>query len=122
MARYSSASLRYSSSIRRVSFSASTADSCAVWPSCHKNSVVRKKSLVLISQRTTLAHWLINKGRSLYDCIHFLYIDQITVSDVGRTITSSSSLDSGSTTIPLFSSDFKRVCVTTAHSFAKPSI
>ena len=49
-------------------------------------------------------------------------MDQTTVSDVGLTITSSSSLDSGSTTMPFSPSDFKRVCVTTAHSLAKPSI
>ena len=28
----------------------------AVWPSCHKNSAVRKNIRVLISQRMTLAH------------------------------------------------------------------
>ena len=45
----------------------------------------------------------------------------MTVSDVGRTMISSSSFDSGSTTTPFSASDFNLVCVTTAHSFAKPS-
>ena len=43
------------------------------------------------------------------------------VSDVGRTIISSSSFESGSTTTPFSESAFKRVWVTTAHSLANPS-
>ena len=44
------------------------------------------------------------------------------VSEVGRTISSSSSLASGSTTTPFPSGSFiRRWCVTTAHSLANPA-
>ena len=36
----------------------------AVWPSCQRNSVVLRNTRGRISQRTTFAHWLSNKGRS----------------------------------------------------------
>ena len=35
-------------------------------------AAVRKKRRVRISQRTTLAHWLMRMGKSRYDCIQFL--------------------------------------------------
>ena len=47
--------------------SASSRVSCAVCPSCHRNSAVRRNRRVRISQRTTLAHWLQRIGRSRYD-------------------------------------------------------
>ena len=43
------------------------------------------------SQRTMFAHWLIRMGRSRQLWIHFLYMAQITVSEVGRTTRGSSS-------------------------------
>ena len=43
--------------------SASWAVACAVCPSCHKNSRLLKKGLVVFSQRTTLHHWLYSFGR-----------------------------------------------------------
>ena len=67
-----------------VSSSASSAVSCAVWPSCQRNSVVRRNSRVTFSQRTTLAHWLMRIGRSRHDCIHFAYIVPMMASEVGR--------------------------------------
>ena len=30
---------------------------CAVWPSCHRNSLVRRNGRVRISHRNTFAHW-----------------------------------------------------------------
>ena len=65
----SSAKSRYTSSIFSVSSRASSAVACAVCPSCHRNSVVRRNMRVRISQRTTLAHWLISTGRSRHDWI-----------------------------------------------------
>ena len=47
-----------------VSSTASGSVACAVWPSCHRNSAVRRNIRVRISQRTTLHHWLISSGRS----------------------------------------------------------
>ena len=44
----------------------------AVCPSCQRNSAVRRNTLVLISQRTTLHHWLQSIGRSLQEVIQFL--------------------------------------------------
>ena len=34
-----------------------------VWPSCQRNSVVRRNGRVRFSQRTTFAHWLIEDGQ-----------------------------------------------------------
>ena len=59
-----SAKVAYTSSIWRVSATASSAVAWAVWPSCHRNSAVRRNSRVRISQRTTFAHWLMSSGRS----------------------------------------------------------
>ena len=101
IARWSSNKDLYISTIFNVSTIASFLVACAVCPSCHKNSDVLKNNLVLISQRTTFAHWLIITGRSRYDVIHFLNIDQIIVSDVGLTIISSSNFESGSTSRPV---------------------
>ncbi len=42
-------------------FIASSAVAWAVWPSCHRNSVVRWNRRVRISQRTTLAHWFTSR-------------------------------------------------------------
>ena len=95
-------------SMRRVSSCASSAVACAVCPSCHRNSVVRRKSRVRFSQRTTLAHWLISRGRSRQDWIHFLYMAQMMVSEVGRTTSGSSSFS-------------PPAWVTTASSGEKPS-
>ena len=53
--------------------------------------MVRRNSRVRISQRTTLAHWLMRIGRSRYDCTHLAYIAPMIVSLVGRTISGSSS-------------------------------
>jgi hypothetical protein len=66
---------------------------------------------------------LISSGRSRYDWIHFANIEWMTVSEVGRTISSSSRRDSGSGTTPDASCPvaLRRVCVTIAHSLAKPS-
>ena len=50
--------------MRRVSSMASSFVSCAVWPSCQRNSAVRRKRRVRISQRITFAHWLMSSGRS----------------------------------------------------------
>ena len=77
------------------------------------------------SQRTTLAHWLILSGRSRCPWIHLPNMCQIIVSDVGRTISGSSSSAPGSGSTPLLPSasvvERSRWCVTTAHSLAKPS-
>ena len=54
--KYSSNNVRYTSTMSKVSCIASSLVACAVCPSCHKNSDVLKKSLVLISHLTTLAH------------------------------------------------------------------
>ena len=50
--------------MRSANSRASASVAWAVWPSCHRNSVVRRKSRGRSSQRTTLAHWLIRNGRS----------------------------------------------------------
>ena len=54
----------YTPCINFVSAMASSAVSCAVWPSCQRNSEVRRNKRGRISQRITLAHWLINNGKS----------------------------------------------------------
>jgi hypothetical protein len=64
MAASDTAKSVYTSSIWIVSASASSAVACAVWPSCHKNSAVRRNSRVRSSQRTTLFQQLIRMGRS----------------------------------------------------------
>ena len=70
--------------------------------------MVRRKSRVTFSQRTTLAHWLIRIGRSRQDWIHLAYIVPMIASEVGRTTRRSSSFSSPP-------------CVTQATSGAKPS-
>ena len=70
--------------------------------------MVRRKSRVTFSQRTTLAHWLMRMGRSRHDCTHLAYIVPMMVSEVGRTTSRSSS-----TSLP--------PCVTHATCGAKPS-
>ena len=104
----SSTNSLYSSSIIRHSLSVSASSACTVWPSCQRNSDVLRKGLVVFSHLTTLFHWYIRNGRSLYDFIHFENIGQIIVSDVGLT----KSL-SGSSLSPLW--------VTHRTSGAKPS-
>ena len=43
----------------RTSSEASSREPCAVWPSCHRNSRVRRKGVgCLNSHRTTLFHWV----------------------------------------------------------------
>ena len=69
---YFSANSAYTFNIRIASSSASSRVACAVWPSCHKNSAVRRNNRVRISQRKTFAHWLQRIGRSRYDWIQFL--------------------------------------------------
>ena len=121
-AMYFSAKSAYTLSIFTASSIASSYVACAVCPSCHRNSAVRRNILVLISQRITLAHWLTRIGRSRYEWIQFLYVFHIMVSDVGRMISSSSSFASGSTMTPLPAGSFFNLWwVTTAHSLAKPS-
>ena len=73
-----------------------------------------------ISQRTTLAHWLSSIGRSRWLLIQRWKASPNSVSDVGRTISGSSSSAVGSTT-SLPSSAISRWWVTTAISLAKPS-
>ena len=41
-----------------ASASASSAVACMVWPSCQRNSLVRRNGRVFFSQRTTEHHWL----------------------------------------------------------------
>ena len=51
-----------------MAVASSIADSDVAWavcPSCHRNSDVRRKGRVRSSQRMTLAHWFILRGRSL---------------------------------------------------------
>lgn len=78
-----------------TSASASSFVAKQVCPSCHRNSRVRKKGTgCLNSHLTTLFHWLIFNGRSLWLRIHFLYVSYIIVSDVGRMASRSGSLES----------------------------
>ena len=106
---YFSAKSAYTLSIFFASSRASSLVACAVCPSCHKNSAVRRNRRVRISQRSTFAHWLQRIGRSRYDLIQLRYVFQMIVSDVGRMISSSSSRAAGSTTTPCPSgSVFKR--------------
>ena len=81
----SCAKSRYTSSMRATSSCASACVACAVWPSCHRNSPVRRKSRVRSSQRITFAHWFNSIGRSRYESIHFLKKWPMIVSEVGRT-------------------------------------
>ena len=53
----------YRARILSVSASPSSAVSWQVWPSCQRNSVVRRNGRVTFSQRTMLAHWLIEHGQ-----------------------------------------------------------
>ena len=54
-----------------------------MWPSCQRNSVVRRNIRVRNSQRTTLAHWLIRIGKSRYDCTQRAKVAPLIVSLVG---------------------------------------
>ena len=84
--------------------------------------MLRRKRRVRISQRTTLAHWFNRMGKSRQDWIHLLYVSQMIVSLVGRTIKFSSNFESGSGIKPAPSSEILSLeWVTTAHSFANPS-
>ena len=65
IAATSSANSAYTLTISIAFASASAPVACAVCPSCHRNSSVRMKGLVRISQRCTFAHWFIRSGRSL---------------------------------------------------------
>ena len=69
----------------RVSSWASSGVACRVWPSCQRNSLVRRKGRVVFSQRMTEHHWLYLMGRSRQVCTHFEYMVQKIVSLVGRT-------------------------------------
>src|SRR5208337_3806732 len=82
----------YSPSAYRTSASASSHVACAVWPSCQRNSLVRRNSLVaFVSHLTTLHHWLILRGKSRQLRIHLLKVAYIMVSLVGLTASFSSS-------------------------------
>src|SRR6266581_5865736 len=70
MQRKSSAKVRYISWASSTSAIADASDSWAVCPSCHRNSVVLRKTRGRISHRTTLHHWLRRIGKSRYDWIH----------------------------------------------------
>ena len=71
IASHSSAKRVYTSRIVKASWTASCSVACAVCPSCHRNSVVRRKRRVRISHLTTLAHWFTRTGKSRYDWIQF---------------------------------------------------
>ncbi len=71
-AMYFSAKSAYTCSIFCASASASSFVACAVWPSCQRNSDVRRNGRVRISHRMTLHHWLHISGRSRQECIQFL--------------------------------------------------
>ncbi len=64
-----------------TSAAASASVACAVWPSCHRNSIVRRNGRVRFSQRITFAHWLMRIGRSRYDCTQSAYI--VPIIDLG---------------------------------------
>src|SRR4030066_464978 len=82
----------YSPRMSITSFSASSHVACAVCPSCHRNSRVRRKGLVaLVSHLTMLHHWLTLIGRSLQLLIHLANVAYMMVSDVGRMASFSSS-------------------------------
>src|SRR5258708_6007429 len=68
-----------------VSSSASASPACAVWPSCHRNSVVLRNIRGLSSQRTTFDHWFRSRGRSREEEIHPAIVPPTMVSDGGRT-------------------------------------
>ena len=91
-----------------VSRIASASSACAVWPSCQRNSVVRRNIRGRSSQRTTFAHWLSSMGRSRCELIHLAMNSPMTVSEVGRTMSGSSS-------------GLPPAWVTTASSGANPS-
>ena len=99
---------RYTSSMRCTSSWASAWVAWAVCPSCQKNSPVRRNMRVRSSQRMTLAHWLISRGRSRWESIHLAKKCPMIVSDVGRMQYASSS-------------SLPPACVTTASSGANPS-
>mmetsp|Transcript_19826 Transcript_19826/g.67080 ORF Transcript_19826/g.67080 Transcript_19826/m.67080 type:complete len:389 (+) Transcript_19826:172-1338(+) len=111
----------YVSNMPLAHSTASSELACAVWPSCQRNSADRRNGRVRISHRTTLAHWLIFRGRSRCELIHLPNMYQMIVSEVGRMISGSSSNAAGSGSTPPLPSARRRWCVTTAHSFAKPS-
>ena len=59
--------------------------SCAVWPSCHRNSVVRRKKRVLRSHRCTLHHWFSSSGKSRQELTQLAMQWFTMASEVGRT-------------------------------------
>src|SRR5207245_4013135 len=84
IASSSSTVFLYISSMAMTSSSASSFVLCTVWPSCHKNSEVLKKSFVdLISARNAEFQKLILSGKSLQLFIHLEYIEYASVSEVG---------------------------------------
>ena len=91
-----------------VSSCASSAVAWMVCPSCHRNSLVRRKGRVVFSQRMTEHHWFSFMGRSRQVCTHLEYMVQKMVSLVGRTAKRSCNFS-----VP--------PCVTHATSGAKPS-
>ena len=56
---------------------------------------MRRNMRVRISQRTTLAHWLISTGRSRQLCTQRAIASPMMVSEVGRTTSGSSSFGVG---------------------------
>ena len=91
-----------------VSSWASSGVAWMVWPSCQRNSLVRRNGRVLFSQRITLHHWLYFMGKSRQLPTHLEYMAQKMVSLVGRTAKRSCSFS-------------PPPCVTQATSGAKPS-
>ena len=95
IARNSSVILRSISSIWSLSASASSLVAKMVCPSFHRNSLPRRKGVgCLNSHLTTLFHWLSLRGRSLQERIHLAATSYITVSEVGRMASLSSSFES----------------------------
>lgn len=56
---------------------------------------MRRNSLVRISQRMTLAHWLMSSGRSRYELVQRENAAPMMVSEVGRMTYGSVSLPAG---------------------------
>ena len=124
IARWSRRNSSYWPWIMRVSAIASSFVSWAVWPSCQRNSAVRRNKRGRISQRITFAHWLIKSGRSRYDSIQRAKAAPMIVSEVGRITYGSASSPAGIILVLPVTGSFtasRRWCVTTAHSVANPS-
>ena len=80
------------SSIFSVSSSASSSVACSVWPSCQRNSVVRRNGPRDLLPAHHVAP-LVDEDRAgrARTCTHLAYIEQIMASEVGRMASGSSS-------------------------------